>query len=191
MYAKHIAGSRGLTLIEVLITLFIFAIGLLSVAGMQAIAKKANFEAVQRTTATFVAYDIIERMRANGDSLALYLTAGVGGESLSAPGTDCSAASCTPTQLAAYDMYEWERAIDGRSEESADGSSAGGLVLPTACVTGPAAGTAGAYTVAIAWRGSNALTSPTINDCGEGSGNYGASDEFRRVLVVATFITPT
>ena len=183
--------TSGLTLIEVLITLFVFAIGLLTVAGMQAIAKKANFEAVQRTTATFLAYDIIERMRANSQTLASYLTAGVGQGSLAAPGTDCSAAACSEAELAAYDLYEWERAVDGRAEESAEGGAAGGLVLPTACGTGPAAGTAGVYTVAIAWRGSNALSNPTIDTCGEGSGDYGDADEYRRVLVVTTYIVPT
>jgi type IV pilus assembly protein PilV len=182
---------RGLTLIEVLITLFIFAIGLLGVAGMQAIAKKANFEAVQRTTATFVAYDIIERMRANSDTLNLYLAAGIGGGSLAAPGTDCSAADCTTNELATYDLYSWEQALDGTAEQSAAGNAAGGLVDPTGCVTGPAAGVAGVYTVAVAWRGSSALSNPTIDPCGEGTGKYGETDEYRRILVVTTFITPT
>ena len=183
--------ARGLTLIEVLITLFIFSIGLLTVAGMQVIAKKANFEAVQRTTATFVAYDILERMRANSDRLAQYLTSGVGGGTLSAPATDCGAANCSTTALAIYDLYEWEQAIDGTAERSANGSAAGGLMIPTACVTGPASGSAGVYTVAVAWFGSSALTNPPINSCGEGAGKYGDSDEYRRILVVTTFITPT
>jgi type IV pilus assembly protein PilV len=187
----RIESSRGLTLIEVLITLFIFAIGLLGIAGMQAIAKKANFEAVQRTTATFLAYDIIERMRANSDTLDEYLVEGLGGGTQGAPGTDCGAADCDTSALAVYDLYEWEQAIDGTAEQSASGNAAGGLVEPTACVSGPAAGVAGVYTVAVAWRGSSALSNPTIDDCGEGSGKYGDADEYRRILVVTTFITPT
>ena len=54
----------------------------------------------------------------------------------------------------------------------------------------PGGGT-GIYTVAIAWRGVTELTNPTASDCGEGSGLYGANDEFRRVLVVSAFVDAT
>ena len=39
---------------------------LLTVAGLQTISKKANYDALQRTQASLLAHDIIERMRAEG-----------------------------------------------------------------------------------------------------------------------------
>ena len=50
---------------EVLIALLIMSIGLLGLAALQATSLKANHGAYQRTQATFLAYDIMDRMRAN------------------------------------------------------------------------------------------------------------------------------
>ena len=52
----------------------------------------------------------------------------------------------------------------------------------------PPGGGTGIYTVAIAWRGVTELTNPTANDCGEDSGLYGDNNEFRRVLVISSYI---
>ncbi|MEX0899455.1 MAG: type IV pilus modification protein PilV [Gammaproteobacteria bacterium] len=189
--------SRGFTLIEVLVTLLIFSIGLLAVAGLQTISKKANYDALQRTTASLLASDIIERMRANGRVLEEYILddgtgigATVGGGTLAEPAIDCAAANCNATQMAWYDLFQWEQAIDGATE-LVDGAATGGLVSPTACIEGPFGGVAGAYRVSIAWRGVTPLSNPVIHACGEGSGLYGEDDEFRRILTVRTYITPT
>lgn len=184
---------RGFTLIEVLITLVIFSIGLLSVAGLQTISKKANFDALQRTTASMLAHDIIERMRANARQLQIYNGNGsnvLGGATLSAANPNCISASCNQVQLANQDLYEWERSLDGASELVGT-AFAGGLVQPTACIEGPVGGIGGVYTIAIAWRGVTALSNPIIHACGSGTGRYGDSNEYRRILVIQTYITPT
>lgn len=185
--------NRGFTLIEVLITLIVFAIGILSVAGLQIISKKTNYDAVQRTSASLLAQDIIQRMRANHESSwASYIAEDIGGGTL-ALATDCSAAGadCTPAQMAAHDLFDWEQAIDGASD-----GNAGGLVDPSACIRGPAGGGEGTYFIILAWRGVQELSNPTIdrgtggivNGCGEG--NYGTNDAYRRVLVVSTYLSP-
>lgn len=56
---------RGFTLIEVLVTVLILAIGLLGLAGLQSTALKNNHSAYLRSQATVLAYDIADRMRAN------------------------------------------------------------------------------------------------------------------------------
>jgi hypothetical protein len=61
-------------------------------------------------------------------------------------------------------------------------------VSPTACISGPGFGGNGTYTVAISWRGTMAIGNPAATTCGEGSGLYGADDEYRRVLSVSTFV---
>lgn len=55
----------GATLIEVLVTLVVLAIGLLGMAGLQTMSIKSNQSAYYRSQASFLAYDITERMRAN------------------------------------------------------------------------------------------------------------------------------
>ena len=56
--------SRGLTLIEVLIAISVFAIGILAVAAMQITANKSTRRAVEITEATAIASDRMERVMA-------------------------------------------------------------------------------------------------------------------------------
>ena len=181
-------------MIEVLITLVIVSIGVLSSIALQLLSKRSNYDAAQRTTAAHLAEDLLERMRANPAALLDYSTVGVVGNGSRgvAPAVDCGAvaADCTEADLAAYDLWQWEQLLDGNLELSA-GAGAGGLVAPAACIRGPAFGGNGVYTVAIAWRGLTELANPVVDNCGEGSGNYGAGDVNRRVLVVRTFINAT
>lgn len=184
--------QHGFSLIELLVTVIIFSVGLLSIAGLQTVSKSSNYEALQRTTASQIAHGLLEDMRVNGDGAALYLAAGeLGDGSLGAePAPGCTtAAPCNAVQKAAHDLWVWEQAIDGNLETSA-GTGTGGLVLPSLCVTGPAGGGAGIYTVTITWRGSASITNAVNNACGTASGNYGAANEFRRIIQMPTFIDP-
>ena len=58
-------GQQGFTLIEVLVTVIIMAVGLLGVAGLQLAGMRSNHSAFLRTQATIAAYDLIDRMRAD------------------------------------------------------------------------------------------------------------------------------
>ncbi len=57
--------QSGAGLIEVLVTIVLIAFGLLSYAGMLAKSMQHNQSAYARSQATLLAYDIVERMRAN------------------------------------------------------------------------------------------------------------------------------
>ena len=192
-YRMRVGGlQRGVTMLEVLITLVVFSIGVLSVAMLQGVSTRANYEAVQRTTAAYISNDLLERMRTNPAALELYMPGGaLGNGSLGAePAPDCGSAanSCTPAELALHDLWQWEQLLDGVAE--ADGaSSTGGLLMPNACIDGPVGGGQGVYTVAIAWRGQTALSNPVVNACGDGSGLYGDNNEFRRIVVAQTYIS--
>ena len=113
-----------------------------------------------------------------------------GGTAGAEPVPDCRDGNeCNAAQKAAHDLWFWEQVLDGNLETNG-GIGAGGLVLPTLCVTGPAGGGAGVYTVTIVWRGTASITSNVANPCGAASGNYGAQNEFRRVLSIPTYIDP-
>jgi type IV pilus assembly protein PilV len=176
-------------LVEVLVAVLIFAVGLLGMAAMQLAAKKSSYEATQRSIATSLSRDILERMRSNPGEIAAYVAADVGDTSSppATPGTDCAAATCTPAQLAAHDLYDWYQLLIGASESidiAGTASNAGGLVEPRACISD----VSGLVTVAIAWRGVNEMTNPAESDCGDGDGLYGTSDAQRRLLVMTTYI---
>jgi len=185
--------QSGIGMIEVLVTLFIVSVGFLNMAALQTTAKRSNFDAVQRTTAVMLAHDIVERMRANPGVLETYLTSGVGGATLSAPTLDCGAGvSCTQLQMAAFDLYNWEQAIDGISELKTIGGTptqTGGMVSPTGCIAGPGGGGPGIYTITVVWRGRAELNNTSASACGALSGNYGAALEFRRILTFNTYIS--
>ena len=68
-------ASGGFTLLEVLITVVIFSIGLLGLAGLQATGIKLNHSSLLRTQATLLAYDVADCMRANRGSVADYAIA--------------------------------------------------------------------------------------------------------------------
>lgn len=178
-------------MIELLVTVVIFSVGLLGVAGLQIVSKRAAFEAMHRATASEVAYGLLEDMRANGPALGNYIaTAQIGQNTMGiapiAMATMCAdtAQPCTETAIATRDLAHWESVLDGTME-----GGAGGLIYPLACITGPPGGVAGIYTVTIVWRGTVATTDPGTTTCGAGN-NYGDLDEFRRVMQIPTFIDP-
>lgn len=59
------SSQKGFTLIEVLVTVIVLAVGLLGLAGLQASSLRFNHGAYLNSQATNLAYEIIDRMRAN------------------------------------------------------------------------------------------------------------------------------
>jgi type IV pilus assembly protein PilV len=64
-------AAGGISLIEVLVSLVILSLGVLAVVALQLVAKRNNADAGQRTIAAQLAYDLIERMRANSSPAIL------------------------------------------------------------------------------------------------------------------------
>lgn len=62
---KNIPRQAGVSLLEVLVALFVLAVGLLGVIALQAETIKLNQQAYGSTQAIFAANDAAERMRAN------------------------------------------------------------------------------------------------------------------------------
>jgi type IV pilus assembly protein PilV len=106
-------GSRGLTLVEILIALLILSIGLLGLAGLQTMSLKFNTSAYYRTQATALAYDFADRMRANRQEAL----AGFYNVSFQDPPPACDAAIVAGT-VAQQDIAIWRNALACRIPQS-------------------------------------------------------------------------
>ena len=101
----------GFTLIEVLIAMVVLAVGLLSLAGLQATSLRNNQSAYNRSQATQLAYDLADRMRANANitGLATYTT--ISPIAATAKGNCLILTGCSQTDMAENDLYEWNSAV--------------------------------------------------------------------------------
>ena len=64
--------QRGFTLIEVMIALLIFSLGLMGMAGLMVLSVKTNQSSYLRTQASFLAQSMADRMRANMGQINAY-----------------------------------------------------------------------------------------------------------------------
>lgn len=167
------SNCAGVGLIEVLIAALVLGVGILGYVGLQINAKRLNFEATQRTTAVYLAQNLLERMRTNPNELNSYLVTDLDPGALTEP-TNCTTSTCSNAQLAAFDLWEWDQLLDGASVS-------GGLVNPMACVEN----SDNYITVTIVWQGKTALDQTNAPSCGES--NY-VTPELRQWIILNTFV---
>ena len=91
-------------MLEVLIAVLVFSLGIIGLAGLLIFAISSNHVAYLRTQATFLAHNMADRMSAN--PAGLWNNDYNGTFPVSASTASC-AAGCTPAQLAAYDKAQW------------------------------------------------------------------------------------
>ena len=105
---KSCRDQRGFTLIEVLVSSLILMIGLVGVAGLQAMSLKNNQSAYMRSQASAFAYDLADRMRSNvaGAEAGFYDP-----DSATAHSTCATAVGCSVQQLAQNDLAEWNGSL--------------------------------------------------------------------------------
>lgn len=105
-------SQTGFTLMEVMVALVIFSISLLGLAGLQSQSLRFGNSAYQRSQAIYLAYDILDRMRANklvADN-GSYETAF--GDVPSASSCVGTGANCGQLAMASADLYEWKQALN-------------------------------------------------------------------------------
>lgn len=111
---------QGFTLVEVLVAMFVLALGVLGTAGTQVGAERLRRQAALESDAVQLAASLGARMRVNAIQMALpdaanpYLhfdyDAHAGDPA--APPVHCfGTATCDPAQLAAFDLYEAARLV--------------------------------------------------------------------------------
>jgi type IV pilus assembly protein PilV len=120
--SKKPSAQSGATLVEILVTMLVVAVGLLGAAGLQLASTRYQQTAQLRSQALIAAQFITEKIRANGSAISAALPATPFNAYLAAD--DYATASalpvdpacglaaqpiCTAQQAAQRDMLEWRR----------------------------------------------------------------------------------
>ncbi|ASD66423.1 type IV pilus modification protein PilV [Pseudoalteromonas piscicida] len=173
--------QHGFTLLEVLIAFMILSFGLLGAVALQAKAKQASFDSMQRAAAVELASDIIHRIRANdaANITTLYDVDFTSTENVQA-NTTCYTQRCNAATLAKTDIANWRQAIRARE-------NTGSLDNAVVCInpTSVAGNTSGVNVqVIVTWRGRQAMTALADNP----AGGCGTVDNRRRAVVMDTFV---
>ena len=169
-----------------LIAMFILVTGVLGAVAMQASAKKGSFDALQRSVASALTQDIVERMR-NNDPAALNLYIGTyGANAEGVPASRCNtlAAVCnTPAEIRANDIFEFSQALRGANTTTAAGNRAGGLIDAIGCI----AFANSIATITISWQGREATADGASSNSVAAQG-CGTAGNARRQITLQTFI---
>lgn len=178
-------ASRGFTLLEVLITVVILAIGLLGLAGLQMNSLNAQLEAYQRAQALLILEDMANRMRANAAEARTetdYPEASDYGSAT--PVNDCAADASNDT-TAKVDLCEWNKAVLGTGVKLGS-KNVGSAVGAVGCIEYRDGSIDGETVIrlTIAWQGMTETISPP-SDCGRGQ--FG-EDRNRRVASIDTVL---
>ncbi|AZZ97634.1 type IV pilus modification protein PilV [Pseudoalteromonas sp. R3] len=175
-------ANRGFTLLETLIAFMVLSFGLLGAVALQAKAKQASFDSMQRAAAVALAGDIMQRIRSN-DTLNLDTqyqqvfssTATINGNN------GCFSNTCTNAEIAAMDLEQWVMAIQAKE-------NTGSLDDTTVCIsTTPVANTQGRgfnVTVSVAWAGRQAFVMNAANQ----AINCGENNDYRRVVSINSYL---
>lgn len=175
--------QAGVSLIEVLVTLFVLMVGLLGVAGLSLQSQRAAMESFQRNQALFLMQDMVSRINANRTVADCYAISdastglpNVGVDSTTWPA--CSAGTIEAYSQANRDLAAWDELLRGATVTT-DGVEVGAMIGARGCIVRLAANR---YLVSVAWQGLNATAAPSTGiACG--LDQYG-NEALRRVVAL-------
>lgn len=177
-------GESGFSLLEVIITMAILAVGLLGLAGLQARALNAEAESYSRAQAVMLATEMADRMNSNlaavktstsastgynqqnGTGVRVVFGTGYTNDCITAnPSSGTAQAACCVAKgtIAERDLCEWDLALKGIGELSGT-TKIGGMTGARACVFNT--GTTGIFQIDVVWQGRDVGVVPSDNSCG-------------------------
>ncbi|WP_105190141.1 type IV pilus modification protein PilV [Pseudoalteromonas sp. T1lg48] len=174
-------NQQGFTLLETLIAFIVLVFGLLGAIALQAKAKQATYDAMQRAAALGVANDVIERMKANTEGA---LAGSYNGNIASSDTQDggyvsCINSGCSAAQIASFDIEHWRKSIRATD-------NTGSLSDAMICITTNGGADNLAINVVISWDSRQELTSNA--GAGAVKADCGTNDDRRRVLALNSFL---
>ena len=110
----------GMSMIELLVAVLVLGIGVLGITALQMVSLQNNRAALYRAEAVQLAYDMMDRTRANPIAVPVAGQA-YGGVPLAAIPADppalCHQAQCTEVQMVVYDLAMWKCSLGGLNDE--------------------------------------------------------------------------
>jgi len=143
---------RGVSMVEVLVSVVVLSVGILGNAALYFTALQAKTTALSRMQAVNLVNDMADRIRANRTAGPAYEIAAT--KAAPSPTVNCVDTStgkstvCTPTEMAAADLYLWSTSVGSALSSKATRSIA--VDVSTAPPT---------YTIMITWPATVAGTS--------------------------------
>ena len=176
--------ARGFSMLEVMIALMIFSIGMLGLAGIMARAHNAEIESYSKSEAVLLVNEMAERIEVNlanakqglaptSGTTPGYNTSTVFGTGN--PDLNCDDPTAVPS-VAARDLCEWDQMLKGAAEETS-GTKLGRLRGARGCIRYVAA--TREYKISVAWAGQEGFSAPPADlTCGATA----IAAPFRRVV---------
>lgn len=153
--------QHGFSLVEVLVTLLIFKIGLLGALVSQSLAIRQVQDATQRTVAVALSNALLNDLRAN-QQLAAVLGARISTDAALPALPDCSAtASCTASEVAAVQAHSWLNQLQQYNRLS--------LQQPQFCLRSLGSN----VSLNVSWRQKSSQPGAVAAECSAGSGYSG------------------
>lgn len=156
-------AQKGFSLLEVLVSIVILAIGLLGLAGLQTKANEIEMEAYQRSVALMLVQDMADRVSAGRKYVDTFKT-----QSLVTYGVgDGQPTACADTADVSAQLCEWSNAMKGAAEATAKGNI-GAPIGMRGCLISipPTDGALGEFFVVGVWQGLMPTASPPANTPG-------------------------
>lgn len=158
------SSQPGFGLIEVLVALVIFTLGVLATYSIQTSALRAYHGASQLQTATNLGREITARIRSNPGQIAHYNVEELGtNASQTAP--NCYAKSCSPAQIAQFDLAKIGDQLQGAAERfwvDDEERNVGGMRDARACIRSNGS----LLTVIISWSSRDIGVASEASICG-------------------------
>jgi len=162
--------QSGFSMLEVLIAVLVFSLGIIGLAGLLIFAIQSNHVAYLRTQATFLAHNMADRMSAN--PAGLWNNAYNDNNYPVSASTASCAAGCNPQQLADYDKAQWSTQLSTflpNAHGSINCITNGIAYTPTAAQIDMRPPYAGTCTMTLTWNeagsagGANKASTKTAN----------------------------
>lgn len=168
---RKMQQQNGMTFVEVLIAFVIMVTGILGAVAMQATAKKGSFDALQRSLASALTQDILERMRSNSVGvLGNYANTYAAIAPTAINQCFTAATLCTPAALSAADLIQWQEGLFG-------------LIDGVGCI----AVVSNQVTITISWQGRTGTQDGASHNTVAAQG-CGVGSTSRRQVVLQSFI---
>ncbi len=170
--AARLRTQGGFSMVELLVAVLVMGVGVLGVTGLQLVSLQNNRDALLRSEALQLGYNILDNIRVNpGAGVAGAAYAGVDFTDDPVAPTDCFANNCSAAQMTAFDIAVWQCSLGTFNEDVVCQNLRQNVILPAATAVGGAAAQpglpdgegsiaidgAGVITVTVRWTGFNGV----------------------------------